>query len=140
MVQFRGMTKLFVIFCTPGYATRASSRVMCDVTLATLVSAGVYLSLQLSSVIEYTPTTSVAITWVGALTALDAATTGLLQNDLKRVIAYITMPQMGYLFIACGLLQYDVTPFYLVTHTSNYKRMHACKTTYGTRVDARDRV
>jgi NADH-ubiquinone oxidoreductase chain 5 len=83
---------------------------------ATLVTAGVYLMLRSSPIIEYGPTTLVVITWVGALTAFVAATTGLLQNDLKRVIAYSTMSQMGYLFMACGLSQYNVALFHLVNH------------------------
>jgi NADH-ubiquinone oxidoreductase chain 5 len=83
---------------------------------ATLVTAGVYLMLRSSPVIEYGPTTLIVITWVGALTAFVAATTGLLQNDLKRVIAYSTMSQMGYLFMAVGLSQYNVALFHLVNH------------------------
>ena len=83
---------------------------------ATLVTAGVYLLLRSSPVIEYGPTTLIVITWVGALTAFFAASTGLLQNDLKRVIAYSTCSQMGYLFIACGLSQYNVALFHLVNH------------------------
>ena len=83
---------------------------------ATLVTAGVYLLLRSSPVIEYGPTTLIVITWVGALTAFFAASTGLLQNDLKRVIAYSTCSQMGYLFMACGLSQYNVALFHLVNH------------------------
>jgi len=83
---------------------------------ATLVTAGVYLVLRSSPIIEYGPTTLIVITWVGALTAFFAATTGLLQNDLKRVIAYSTCSQMGYLFMACGLSQYNVALFHLVNH------------------------
>lgn len=83
---------------------------------ATLVTAGVYLLLRSSPLIEYGPTTLLLITWVGALTAFFAASTGLLQNDLKRVIAYSTCSQMGYLFIACGLSQYNVALFHLLNH------------------------
>jgi NADH-ubiquinone oxidoreductase chain 5 len=83
---------------------------------ATLVTAGVYLLLRSSPLIEYGPTTLLVITWVGALTAFFAASTGLLQNDLKRVIAYSTCSQIGYLFIACGLSAYDVALFHLVNH------------------------
>jgi NADH-ubiquinone oxidoreductase chain 5 len=83
---------------------------------ATLVTAGVYLMLRSSPVIEYGPTVLVVITWLGALTAFFAATTGLLQNDLKRVIAYSTCSQMGYLFMAVGLSQYNVALFHLVNH------------------------
>lgn len=89
---------------------------------ATLVTAGVYLMLRSSPVIEYGPTVLVVITWVGAITAFVAATTGLLQNDLKRVIAYSTMSQMGYLFMAVGLSQYNVALFHLVNHAF-FKRL-----------------
>jgi len=83
---------------------------------ATLVTAGVYLLLRSSPLLEYRPTTLLIITWVGAITAFFAASTGLLQNDLKRVIAYSTCSQMGYLFMACGLSQYNVALFHLVNH------------------------
>lgn len=83
---------------------------------ATLVTAGVYLMLRSSPIIEYGPTVLVVVTWIGALTAFFAATTGLLQNDLKRVIAYSTCSQMGYLFMAVGLSQYNVALFHLVNH------------------------
>lgn len=83
---------------------------------ATLVTAGVYLLMRSSPLIEYGPTALIAITWVGAVTAFFAATTGLLQNDLKRVIAYSTCSQIGYLFMACGLSQYNVALFHLVNH------------------------
>lgn len=83
---------------------------------ATLVTAGVYLLLRSSPLLEFAPTTLVAITWVGAITAFFAATTGLLQNDIKRVIAYSTCSQMGYLFMAVGISQYSVALFHLVNH------------------------
>lgn len=83
---------------------------------ATLVTAGVYLLLRSSPLLEYAPTALLVITWVGALTAFFAASTGVLQNDLKRVIAYSTCSQMGYLFMACGLSQYNVALFHLVNH------------------------
>lgn len=83
---------------------------------ATLVTAGVYLMIRSSPILEYGPTVLVVITWVGALTAFFAATTGLLQNDLKRVIAYSTCSQMGYLFMAVGISQYNVALFHLVNH------------------------
>nr|UHB41912.1 NADH dehydrogenase subunit 5 [Apiotrichum gamsii] len=83
---------------------------------ATLVTAGVYLMLRSSPIIEYGPTVLIVITWVGALTRFFAATTGLLQNDMKRVIRYSTCSQIGYLFIAVGLSQYNVALFHLVNH------------------------
>lgn len=63
---------------------------------ATMVTAGVYLLLRSSPLLEYASTTLVLVTFVGALTAFIAATIGLVQNDLKRVIAYSTCSQLGY--------------------------------------------
>lgn len=83
---------------------------------ATLVTAGVYLILRSTPLLEYSSTSLTIITWIGALTALIAATTGLFQNDLKRVIAYSTISQIGYLFIAVGLSQYSTALFHLVNH------------------------
>jgi NADH-ubiquinone oxidoreductase chain 5 len=83
---------------------------------ATLVTAGVYLLIRSSPLIEYGPTTLLVIMWVGAITAFFAATCGLLQNDLKRIVAFSTISQMGYLFMAVGLSQYNVALFHLVNH------------------------
>lgn len=83
---------------------------------ATLVSAGVYALLRSSPLLEYSSTALIAVTWIGSITAFFAASTGLLQNDLKRVIAYSTCSQMGYLFLACGLSQYNTALFHLVNH------------------------
>nr|WBU10866.1 NADH dehydrogenase subunit 5 [Malassezia vespertilionis] len=83
---------------------------------ATLVSAGVYVLLRSSPLLEYSSTALIAITWIGSITAFFAASTGLFQNDLKRVIAYSTCSQMGYLFLACGLSQYNTALFHLVNH------------------------
>ena len=83
---------------------------------ATLVSAGVYVLLRSSPLLEFSPTALIAVTWIGAITAFFAASTGLFQNDLKRVIAYSTCSQMGYLFLACGLSQYNTALFHLINH------------------------
>ena len=83
---------------------------------ATLVTAGVYLLMRSSPLLEYTSTGLLVITFVGSLTAFFAATSGLLQNDLKRIIAFSTISQMGYLFMAVGLSQYNVALFHLVNH------------------------
>ena len=83
---------------------------------ATMVTAGVYLLLRSSPMLEYSSTTLILITWIGAITAFFAATTGLLQNDLKRVIAYSTCSQLGYMVMACGLSQYNLALFHLVNH------------------------
>ena len=83
---------------------------------ATLVTAGVYLMLRSSPLLEYSATALIIITWVGAFTAFFAATVGLVQSDLKRVIAYSTCSQLGYMFIAVGLSQYNVALLHLVGH------------------------
>lgn len=70
---------------------------------ATLVTAGVYLLIRSSPLLEFSPTTLFFITVMGALTTLFAATSGMLQNDLKRIIAFSTISQLGYIFIAIGL-------------------------------------
>jgi NADH-ubiquinone oxidoreductase chain 5 len=83
---------------------------------ATMVTAGVFLLLRCSFLLEYSQTILVSITIIGALTAFFAATTGLLQNDLKRVIAYSTCSQLGYMVFACGLSNYYAGMFHLVNH------------------------
>lgn len=83
---------------------------------ATLVTAGVYLILRSAPLLEYGPTTLMITGWIGALTAFFAATTGLVQSDLKRVIAYSTCSQIGYLFMGLGINQYSVALYHLVNH------------------------
>ena len=83
---------------------------------ATMVTAGVFLIARSSPVYEYSTFTLNIITIVGASTAFFAATVGLLQNDLKRVIAYSTCRQLGYMIFACGLSNYSVGIFHLVNH------------------------
>lgn len=83
---------------------------------ATIVTAGVFLLGRCSPLLEYADGTLCIITVVGALTAFFAATTGLVQNDLKRVIAYSTCSQLGYIIFACGLSHYNVGVFHLANH------------------------
>lgn len=83
---------------------------------ATMVTAGVFLVARCSPLFEYAPTTMIIITFVGALTAFFAATIGMVQNDIKRVIAYSTCSQLGYMFFACGLGAYSAAVFHLMTH------------------------
>jgi len=83
---------------------------------ATMVTAGVYLLLRCSPLLEYASTALIIITLIGALTAFIAATIGLVQNDLKRVIAYSTCSQLGMMVFACGLSNYNVALFHLVNH------------------------
>ncbi len=83
---------------------------------ATLVTAGIYLLVRSSPLLEYSPTVLLFIIWLGALTSFFAASTGLLQNDLKRIIAFSTVSQLGYMFMAIGLSQYNVALFHMVNH------------------------
>ncbi len=83
---------------------------------ATMVTAGVFLIARTSPLFEYTSSMLSVITVVGACTAFFAATVGLLQNDLKRVIAYSTCSQLGYMVFACGLSNYSVGVFHLINH------------------------
>ena len=83
---------------------------------ATMVTAGVFLIIRCSFLFEYSPLVLNIIIIVGATTALFAATTGLFQNDIKRVIAYSTCSQLGYMIFACGLSGYDVGLFHLSNH------------------------
>lgn len=83
---------------------------------ATMVTAGVFLIGRCSPLFEYAPLTLMVVTIVGGSTAFFAATTGLLQNDLKRVIAYSTCSQLGYMVFACGISSYNVGIFHLSNH------------------------
>src|SRR5690242_13496195 len=83
---------------------------------ATMVTAGVYLLLRTSPILEQSSTALLAVCCIGAITSLFAATVGLVQNDLKRVIAYSTCSQLGYMVLACGLSNYNVALFHLVNH------------------------
>jgi len=83
---------------------------------ATMVTAGVFLLGRCSPIFEYAPGALFIVTIIGAITAFFAATTGLLQNDLKRVIAYSTCSQLGYMIFACGLSNYSVGVFHLANH------------------------
>ena len=83
---------------------------------ATMVTAGVYMVCLLSPIFEYAPVASAIVALVGAVTALFAATVGLAQNDIKRVIAYSTCSQLGYMFFAAGVGAYQAAMFHLFTH------------------------
>jgi len=83
---------------------------------ATLVTAGIYLLLRSSPILEYTPTVLLIITLIGATTAFFAGTCGLLQNDLKRIIAFSTISQLGYMMMSIGLSQYNVALMHTVNH------------------------
>lgn len=83
---------------------------------ATMVTAGVYMVCLLSPIYEYAPTAAFLIAITGGITALFAATVGLMQNDIKRVIAYSTCSQLGYMFFAAGVGSYQSAMFHLFTH------------------------
>ncbi len=83
---------------------------------ATMVTAGVFMVARLSPVFELAPTALEVVVLVGAVTAFFAATVGLVQNDIKRVIAYSTCSQLGYMFVACGVGAYSIGIFHLFTH------------------------
>jgi NADH-quinone oxidoreductase subunit L len=83
---------------------------------ATMVTAGVFLVCRMSPLMEFAPNALTLVTFVGATTALFAATIGCVQNDIKRVIAYSTCSQLGYMFFAAGVGAYQVAMFHLFTH------------------------
>ena len=83
---------------------------------ATMVTAGVFMVCRLSPMLEYAPLSLDIITVVGALTAIFAATVGFTQFDIKRVIAYSTCSQLGYMFFAAGVSAYPAAMFHLTTH------------------------
>ncbi|MCO6362669.1 NADH-quinone oxidoreductase subunit L [Paracoccus sp. 08] len=83
---------------------------------ATMVTAGVFLVCRMSPLYEFAPEAKMFIVYIGATTAFFAATVGLVQNDIKRVIAYSTCSQLGYMFVAAGVGVYSVAMFHLFTH------------------------
>ncbi|MBA5776507.1 NADH-quinone oxidoreductase subunit L [Stappia sp. F7233] len=83
---------------------------------ATMVTAGVFMVARLSPLFELSHTALTVVTFFGATTAFFAATVGLVQNDIKRVIAYSTCSQLGYMFVALGVGAYSVGIFHLFTH------------------------
>ncbi|WP_153768915.1 NADH-quinone oxidoreductase subunit L [Labrenzia sp. CE80] len=83
---------------------------------ATMVTAGVFMVARLSPLFELSHTALTVVTFFGATTAFFAATVGLVQNDIKRVIAYSTCSQLGYMFVALGVGAYSIAVFHLFTH------------------------
>src|SRR5918999_1398293 len=83
---------------------------------ATMVTAGVFMVARLSPLFEHAPAALSVVTVIGAMTAFFAATVGLVQNDIKRVIAYSTCSQLGYMFVALGVGAYATGMFHLFTH------------------------
>jgi NADH-quinone oxidoreductase subunit L len=83
---------------------------------ATMVTAGVFMLARLSPLFEYSPTALAVVVVIGGSTAMFAATIGMAQNDIKRVIAYSTCSQLGYMFFAAGVSAYGAAMFHLMTH------------------------
>jgi NADH-quinone oxidoreductase subunit L len=83
---------------------------------ATMVTAGVFLMSRMSPLLAFSPGALGFVTFIGATTALFAATIGCVQNDIKRVIAYSTCSQLGYMFVAAGVGAFPVSMFHLITH------------------------
>jgi NADH-ubiquinone oxidoreductase chain 5 len=83
---------------------------------ATMVTAGVFLIVRCSYLFEHSPIALSIVTVIGSMTAFFAATTGLFQNDMKKVIAYSTCSQLGYMIFSCGLSSYEVSIFHLSNH------------------------
>nr|BCT43287.1 NADH dehydrogenase subunit 5 [Musa coccinea] len=97
-------------------AMEGPTPVSASIHAATMVTAGVFMIARCSPLFEYPPTALIVITSAGAMTSFLAATTGILQNDLKRVIAYSTCSQLGYMIFACGISNYSVSIFHLMNH------------------------
>jgi NADH-quinone oxidoreductase subunit L len=83
---------------------------------ATMVTAGVFMVARLSPLFEYAPTALAVVCVIGGTTAIFAASVGMAQNDIKRVIAYSTCSQLGYMFFAAGVSAYSAAIFHLMTH------------------------
>jgi NADH-quinone oxidoreductase subunit L len=83
---------------------------------ATMVTAGVYMIARTHFLFDRSPLALLIVAIVGAATALFAATIGMVQNDIKRVLAYSTISQLGYMFLACGVAAYSAGIFHLMTH------------------------
>jgi NADH-quinone oxidoreductase subunit L len=83
---------------------------------ATMVTAGVFMVARLSPLFELAPTAQTFVVFIGATTALFAASVGLVQNDIKRIVAYSTCSQLGYMFVAMGVGGYSIGMFHLFTH------------------------
>ena len=83
---------------------------------ATMVTAGVYLLMRASPLIEYSSTVLIISLWLGAITTLFSSLIGLFQQDIKKVIAYSTMSQLGMMIVSIGLSSYNIALFHLINH------------------------
>jgi len=92
------------------------TRVSALIHAATMVTAGVFLLIRCSGLLEYSRTVLILIALVGGITAVVSALIGLVQTDMKKVIAFSTCSQLGYMVLSVGISQYDVALFHVVTH------------------------
>src|SRR3989442_2254183 len=92
------------------------TRVSALIHAATMVTAGVYMVVRNHAIYDLTPDALLLVGVIGGATALFAATIGLVQTDIKRVLAYSTVSQLGFMFLACGVGAYAAAIFHLVTH------------------------
>jgi NADH-quinone oxidoreductase subunit L len=83
---------------------------------ATMVTAGVYMVARSAPLFDLAPVSLTVVAWIGGLTAVFAATIALVQNDIKRIVAYSTISQLGYMFLGCGVGAYAAAIFHLATH------------------------
>jgi len=83
---------------------------------ATMVTAGVYMVVRCNAIYQYAPTAMFIVAIIGCATAIFAATIGLAQNDIKKVLAYSTVSQLGYMFLACGVGAFVAAIFHVMTH------------------------
>ncbi len=83
---------------------------------ATMVTAGVYMVARSSAIYDRAPIALTFVAVIGAVTAIFAASIGIVQTDIKRVLAYSTISQLGYMFLACGVAAYSAGIFHLMTH------------------------
>ena len=111
-----GKSAQFVLHVWLPDAMEGPTPVSALIHAATMVTAGVFLVCRASAIYEAAPITSGVITVLGAFTAFFAATVALVQNDIKRVIAYSTCSQLGYMFFAAGVGAYNAAMFHLFTH------------------------
>src|SRR4029079_5090994 len=93
---------------------------------ATMVTAGVYMVVRCSAIFKNAPTAMFIVSAMGAPTALFAAPIGLAQNDIKKVLAYSTISQLGYMFLACGMGAFVAAIFHVMTHSCVKAQLFLC--------------
>ncbi len=111
-----GKSAQFPLFTWLPDAMEGPTPVSALIHAATMVTAGVYMVARSNALYTLAPTSMAVVAWVGAGTAIFAASIGLVENDIKRVLAYSTVSQLGYMFLACGVGAFGAGIFHLSTH------------------------